>query len=108
MQAGDLAGAEASLIQAGELWAAQGDDLALARSGLGLTQILALQGRFAEAESTIRRAIATLTQLDARDLEQELLLAAAEQNLATLLSSRSATPKHWPFYRHAGRVQQSC
>ncbi|MBE2238967.1 MAG: CHAT domain-containing protein [Caldilineaceae bacterium] len=84
--AGDLVGAEANLAAAGRLWTALGETTSLARSGLGLTQILAMQGRFAAATTTIQTTIRALEQLDHRELEQELVLAAAQQNFATLLS----------------------
>ena len=83
---GDLAGAEAQLAMAAQRWAAVGETLPQARSGLGLTQVLAMQGRFDDAHATIAATIDALVQPTARDLELELLLAAARQNLATLLS----------------------
>lgn len=84
--AGDLTGAEANLAMAGRLWAALGDNIAHARSGLGLTQVLAMQGRFDAADTTIRATIDTLNALEAGDLETQLVLFSAQQNLATLLS----------------------
>jgi len=84
--AGDLAGAEAWLAAANQRWADQGETLAQARSGLGLTQVLTMQGRFDAAHAAITATIQALAALNVRDLDQELLLAAAYQNLATLLS----------------------
>ena len=81
--AGDLAGAEAHLLAARQQWQAAGDDLMSARSSLGLTQVLTMQGRYAEAEAVIRSAIAQLDELGAPAARQAL---AARQNLATLLS----------------------
>ena len=92
---GDLAGAEAQLATAAQHWAALGETLPQARSGLGLTQVLAMQGRFDDAHATIAATINALAQPTARDLELELLLAAARQNLATLLSYQE---------RHAGAL----
>lgn len=85
-QSGDLAEAEARLTTARSQWAALGDSSAEARSGLGLTQILAMQGRFEEAERTIRSTIGALTALSSRSFETQTLALFAQQNLATLLS----------------------
>lgn len=57
LQQGDLGQAETTLQAAQDLWQTAGDGMALARSYLGLTQILTLQGRYTEAETAIRRAI---------------------------------------------------
>lgn len=84
--AGDLDAAEENLLAARRAWEAQGEALLQARSGLGLTQVLTMQGRFAEAETAILAAIAMLTALPAEDPENRLLRFAARQNLATLLS----------------------
>ena len=84
LEQGDLAAAEARLQQARALWQQAGDDTSLARSGLGLTQILAMQGRFDEAEATIRAAIAALAAMPGDDAV--LMEMDARQNLATLLS----------------------
>jgi tetratricopeptide (TPR) repeat protein len=62
---GDLTNAEASLRQAQSLWQSIGDTASHSRSLLGLTQILAMQGRYDEAESAARAAV--LAQL-ARDV----------------------------------------
>lgn len=84
--AGDLEGAETRLTTARAQWRANGDSLAEARSSLGLTQILTMQGRFDAAEATIRATIAALADLPSIDLDARLVLFAARQNLATLLS----------------------
>lgn len=83
---GDLEGAEARLTTARAQWKSNGDSLAEARSGLGLTQILTIQGRFDAAETTIRATIAVLADLPPTDFDARLVLFAAQQNLATLLS----------------------
>ncbi|MCS6826384.1 MAG: CHAT domain-containing protein [Caldilinea sp.] len=83
---GDLNGAETNLMAARTAWNALGDPLLQARSSLGLTQVLTMQGRFAEAEPVIRTAIQTLTALPVNERAVRLTLFAARQNLATLLS----------------------
>ena len=55
---GDLTAAEASLRQAQSLWQSIGDTGSHSRSLLGLTQILAMQGRYDEAERVARTAVA--------------------------------------------------
>ena len=82
--AGDLAAAEVSLRAARVRWQTLGDRASLARSGLGLTQILATQGRYAEAETTIRASIALLEEGD--DAATNPARLGAYQNLATLLT----------------------
>lgn len=84
--AGDLNAAEENLLAARRAWETQGESLLQARSSLGLTQVLSMQGRFAEAETVILAAIATLTALPADDPEGRIIRFAARQNLATLLS----------------------
>jgi CHAT domain-containing protein len=84
--AGDLAAAEAQLAAASHGWAQLGETLSQARSGLGLTQVLAMQGRFDAAHAAIAATIDALARPTDRSLELDLLLAAARQNLATLLS----------------------
>lgn len=86
VMAGNLDVAEAQLAAARDGWAQLGETLSQARSGLGLTQVLAMQGRFAEAHAAIAATIDALLQPTDRNLELDLLLAAARQNLATLLS----------------------
>ncbi len=81
--AGDLAAAEDALRRAQEGWAGAGDDLALARSRLGLTQVLAVQGRFAEAQAEVGAAIATLERAAGPDAA--LRLAVAHNTAGTLL-----------------------
>jgi len=60
LRAGELSEAEALIRQAQKLWQAVGADAPLARSYLGLTQILTMQGRYGEAEEAIHAAIAGL------------------------------------------------
>ncbi|RME58740.1 MAG: hypothetical protein D6790_11515, partial [Caldilineae bacterium] len=58
--AGDAARAEADIRRAQALWQRVGATEPLARSYLGLTQVLAMQGRYQEAETAIQRAIVGL------------------------------------------------
>lgn len=81
---GDLPGAESALRAARAGWLATGDQAAFARSGLGLTTVLAIQGRYAEAEEVIRASIDALARLAPDTLTPTLL--DAQHNLATLLS----------------------
>lgn len=85
--AGEMATAEQRLAAARARWEQAGDTLMLARSGLGLTQILAMQGRYAEAEPLIRQALAIFSAAGDNYTMQTL---AARQNLATLLTYREA------------------
>lgn len=75
---GELSQAEAQIATAQNLWRSNGGGLPLARSFLGLTQVLALQGRYIEAETAIQEA---LTQLP----PQSVLAAQARLNWANLL-----------------------
>jgi CHAT domain-containing protein len=85
--AGEMATAEQRLAAARSHWEQAGDTLMLARSGLGLTQILAMQGRYAEAEPLIRQALAIFS---AAGDDYTMQALAARQNLATLLTYREA------------------
>jgi CHAT domain-containing protein len=84
LEQGDPPTAEAALQQARDLWQQAGDDASVARSSFGLTQLLAMQGRYEEAEATIRTSIAALAVLPGDGAM--LLEMDARQNLATLLS----------------------
>ncbi len=77
LQQGDLQKAEQALREAQARWHSLDDGAALARSYLGLTQILALQGHFDQAEDAIRQAIARLPA-------ESVQLAWAYENLANL------------------------
>lgn len=79
---GNLAAAEESLRSAQGRWRAAGDVSGETRAFLGLTQVLAMQGRYADAEDSARAAIARLETSAAP--EATLRLAGAHQNLATL------------------------
>lgn len=80
---GDLSGAETALIEAQRAWQAVDDGKHIPRTWLGLTQVLAMQGRYAEAESAVRMALAQLETPDL-DFDGHLRSAGARHNLATL------------------------
>ena len=82
---GRLGEAEEHLRAAQTAWQATGDAAAAARSNLGLTQVLAMQGRYAEATAATAAAISGLTTLTATDPGAWLLLARGQRNRATLL-----------------------
>ena len=84
LEQGDPAAAETLLQEARSLWQQAGDDASVARTGVGMTQLLAMQGRFEEAEATIRTSIAALSALPGEEVR--LIQMDARQNLATLLS----------------------
>jgi CHAT domain-containing protein/tetratricopeptide (TPR) repeat protein len=84
LEQGELPAAEDALQRARSLWQQTGDELSLGRSGMGLTQLLAMQGRFDEAETVVGASIRTLTALPGD--EAALLQRDARQTLATLLS----------------------
>lgn len=85
VQAGDLVEAEVALRHAQALWQTVHAEGWLARSDLGLTQVLVMQGRYVEAEAVIRRAIASLTSAAGTDPDSLPFLSRAQRNLATLL-----------------------
>ncbi len=102
---GQLAAAESMLRQAQADWQRAGDNAGFTRTLLGLTQILAMQGRYAEAEEAARAAIALLPDPTAAidnaateptmgtdppaqadgDFDLIIQRAGAHHNLATLL-----------------------
>ena len=88
---GELIAAEAQLRQAQNHWRDAGDATGYSRSLLGLTQILAMQGRYAEAEEAARAAVthslATPAITGGAEDTFTVLMrrAAAHHNLATLL-----------------------
>ncbi len=95
---GEMGEAEQSLRAAQAAWQAEQWGPSRARSYLGLTQILAEQGRYAEAEAAIRTA---LTELSARADEQPVLqplLAVAWRNLANLYSVQDRHAAALPSY----------
>lgn len=100
---GDLPAAEAALRRAQTRWQAIDDQAALTRSYLGLTAILARQGRYAEAETAIRQAILALSA-DTSSEATFFQLVRAYDNLATLLSYQD---RHTEALEEYGRVQQS-
>lgn len=60
LQEGELAAAENALLQAQEIWRGLGDTVSVARTCLGLTQILALQGKYAAAQLAVEETIVIL------------------------------------------------
>lgn len=82
---GELVQAEMHLRQAQERWAGVGAVAWLTRSHLGMTQVLAMQGRYSEAETAARAAIASMEQEGNGKPGTALRLATAYRNLATLL-----------------------
>lgn len=84
--AGDLDAAETNLLAARKAWETSGESFLQARSSLGLTQVLTMRGRFADAETAILTAIQTLDALAMDETETRLVRFAARQNLATVLS----------------------
>jgi CHAT domain-containing protein/tetratricopeptide (TPR) repeat protein len=85
VQSGDLAGAETALRRAQENWATIDARPSLARSYLGLTQVLAMQGRYDEAEAAAQSAVDALQALAEDDPGARMLLAGAHRNRATVL-----------------------
>jgi CHAT domain-containing protein/tetratricopeptide (TPR) repeat protein len=86
--------AESQIRQAQELWRSIGADAALARSYLGLTQVLTVQGRYAEAEEAIQQAIQGLP-------ENSVQQAQAFLNLANLLRFQERHEEALPHYASA-------
>lgn len=82
---GQLVEAEIQLQTAQQAWQQAGDEAGAARSLLGLTQILAMQGRYEEAETAATTAVTLLRSLDRPDdLSFQMQLVGAHHNLATL------------------------
>jgi CHAT domain-containing protein len=85
VQQGNLTLAETLLAGAHAIWRTLGDATMLARSQLGLIQVLAMQGRYAEAERLGRQVVSQLQRLLPSQPTQLILLTKAHHNLATLL-----------------------
>lgn len=83
---GEIGAAEALLTQAQVAWQAAGEVASANRALLGLTQVLAMQGRYTEAETTARAAIAAWQALPPTTFAQAIQQSSAHHNLATLLS----------------------
>lgn len=101
---GELTTAEALLRQAQAQWQAAGDAAGYSRSLLGLTQILAMQGRYAEAEAAARTAVThsetgpTPTAVTEDAFTLLMRRAAAHHNLATLLLYQERHSEALPVY----------
>jgi len=97
VQRGDLLLAENALRDAQAVWQASQDRVSLARSNLGLTQILAMQGRYAEAEAISTQAIAQLQTAASSEPRFFRQLVMAHRNLATVLVYQE---------KHAAAIQE--
>lgn len=101
---GDLTAAEALLRQAQAHWQEAGDAAGDSRSLLGLTQILAMQGRYSEAEAAARTAVAhseappSPTTVAEDEITLLLRRAATHHNLATLLVYQERHSEALPLY----------
>jgi tetratricopeptide (TPR) repeat protein len=84
-QSGDLSQAEHMLQNAQQIWQSCGNRAWLAPSNLGLSQVLAMQGRYPEAETAIRSAVEWMEQTDLAQLDNLQALASAQRNLANVL-----------------------
>lgn len=85
-QRGQWGLAEAAIRAAQQAWQAPEDQVWLARTYLGLTQILTMQGRYDEAETTSQQAITHWEALAATEPAFNLQLINAVRNRANLLS----------------------
>lgn len=100
VQQGDLTGAEALLRQAQDAWRGADDAARLARSRLGMTQVLAMQGRYDEAEAAVTEALAWLTQAEPAP-DTLMALARGQRNLATLRVVQDRHAAALPAYADA-------
>jgi CHAT domain-containing protein/tetratricopeptide (TPR) repeat protein len=82
---GDLATAETLLLRAQERWRLVDARGPFARTFLGLTQVLTMQGRYTEAALAAQDAIDALRPLAEIDPANRMLLARAYRNRANLL-----------------------
>ena len=97
LRQGDAAGAERFIREAQELWRALGAQEDLARSYLGLTQVLTMQGRYQEAEEAIQEAVNGLPP-------DSILQAQARLNLANLLRRQERHQEALPHYAQARAI----
>src|SRR5215203_4810971 len=84
VHAGELMVAEAALLRAQESWRAMDASVPFARTYLGLTQVLTMQGRYADANVAAQSAIDALTPLSENDPGTRMLLSRAYRNRANL------------------------
>lgn len=82
---GELSQAEELLRHAQQTWRELGSAAWLTRSNQGLSQVLTMQGRYAEAEDAIRSSITLTQQADPSQPAVLLALAGAQRNLANVL-----------------------
>lgn len=103
VQQGRLTLAETALRAAQSAWQTSNDAAALARSHLGLTQVLTMQGRYADAEAAARSGLAAIEAAVAAGNADARLLAIAQRNLATLLGYQE---RHTAALQSYGRARQ--
>ncbi|MEZ4867666.1 MAG: CHAT domain-containing protein [Caldilineaceae bacterium] len=101
---GDPRQAESLLLQAQAAWQAAGNESGYQRTSLGMTQVLAMQGRYAEAEAVAQAAIAHLATADPTDFALTLQHIAAHHNLATLLLYQERHAVALVEYEHARQL----
>ncbi len=97
LRQGDAASAERFIREAQELWRVLGAQEDLARSYLGLTQVLTMQGRYDEAEEAILEAVNGLPP-------DSILQAQALLNLANLLRRQERHQEALPHYAQARAI----
>ncbi len=97
---GDLVAAEAALRDAAEQWRADEPEL-LVRSALGLTQVLAMQGKLADAEATAANVVVNLEGRADDAPAIRWTLARALRNLATVYVMQERHAAARDTYRRA-------
>ncbi len=107
VQSGQLGLAETAIRAAQEAWQAPEDQVWFARTFLGLTQILTLQGRYDEAETTARYAITQWEALATADPAFHLQLISAVRNLANLLGYQERQVASLAEYERARQLVEA-
>jgi len=104
LQQGQLSAAEESLQHAQVLWQSIGDDVSAARTVLGLTQILTLQGNYTDAQRAISKAIIILhAAIDTAPSYVPLLIAAL-RNQANLFGYLHNHHRALEIYEQAQQI----
>lgn len=103
-QSGEITQAEQLLRLAQDIWQALGDLTAVARTNLGLTQILTLQGRYDAALAASDSAVAALENATVADSTQLPLLVTALRNQANLYGYRHEHQRALAIYGHASQL----
>ena len=103
---GNLTAAETALRNAQQGWQSVGDRTALVRSNLGLSQIMAMQGRYDAADGALLQAIATLGRNGAgpASSDDRFQLAVAHRNRATLFGYQEAHRQSLTEFRLADQL----